>query len=309
MEECLAADREEAHRLVCAAFHSTYAEFEGRNKKEMSDGRVTNEKADKQSRMARQKNLPEKMSLQRTLRLLSTIQKPDGQLKREPKVRRTLSGKLAFFPTNAESRENTRKGGSFWNVSDETQVKPDSDQDQTTVDSIREVSLDRDPETTTQTKDVTVKVHEEISKEQHSDAKEWLKKAIDRDMYVDNLITSFENLEEMRMKYKESKEIFNRLKMNLREFVTNNIERMNEIPEKDRAKGVSQKLLDLFGNNTNWDTPLKAETVNRLRKFQGKMTDASKSIYAATVYIRSETDNGVEVALLMAKQRLAPHCK
>ena len=220
---------------------------------------------------------------------------------------------------------------------------------------------------------------------ENSDASPWLKKAIDRDMYVDNLITSFDNLEEMKKKYTESKEIFNRMKMNLREFVTNNTDGMSMIPEKDRAKGVSQKLLgykwfpgkdtllikiptpkldkkptrrtaiqfisgifdpcglispmlnegktlipDLFGVNINWDTPLKCEIADRLRKFQEKVTqekvefkrfilpeksrnheliifsDASKALYAATAYIRSEVDNGVKVALLMSKQRLAP---
>ncbi|TKR72065.1 hypothetical protein L596_019581 [Steinernema carpocapsae] len=76
-----------------------------------------------------------------------------------------------------------------------------------------------------------------------------LKNEIKANLYVDNLMVTAETLEEALEKYLRTKKTFNDIKMNLRDFSSNNQELMTLIPEKDRAKSVIQKVLGI-----PWDT-------------------------------------------------------
>ena len=55
-------------------------------------------------------------------------------------------------------------------------------------------------------------------------------------MYVDNLLTGVNSSEEAREFYSESKEVFQKSSMNLREWNSNSKEFLNSISEQDRIK-------------------------------------------------------------------------
>ncbi|KAL6723564.1 hypothetical protein Aduo_018552 [Ancylostoma duodenale] len=63
-----------------------------------------------------------------------------------------------------------------------------------------------------------------------------IRKEILANTYVDNVLIGGRNTEECLRKQRECKETFNRMQMNLREFMSNNAQLMEQIPEKDRAK-------------------------------------------------------------------------
>ncbi|KAL6743080.1 hypothetical protein Aduo_016164 [Ancylostoma duodenale] len=63
-----------------------------------------------------------------------------------------------------------------------------------------------------------------------------IRKEILANTYVDNVLIGGRNTEECLRKQRECKETFNRMQMNLREFMSNNAQLMEQIPEKDRTK-------------------------------------------------------------------------
>ena len=75
-----------------------------------------------------------------------------------------------------------------------------------------------------------------------------LAKQIAENIYVDNVILGVSTVEEAEKAYAESKAIFSRCGMNLREFASNSAEFMAKVPEVDRAKGEVQKVLGMQWN-------------------------------------------------------------
>ncbi|VDL84271.1 unnamed protein product [Nippostrongylus brasiliensis] len=64
-------------------------------------------------------------------------------------------------------------------------------------------------------------------------------------LYVDNVIMTSDTSEEALRQYALTKELFNEIHMNLREFQSNSESVMGSIPEADTAKGVNTKVLGI----------------------------------------------------------------
>ncbi|TKR73920.1 hypothetical protein L596_021165 [Steinernema carpocapsae] len=75
-----------------------------------------------------------------------------------------------------------------------------------------------------------------------------LRNEIKQNLYVDNLVVTAETLEEGLKKYFQTKGIFNDIRMNLRDYSSNNQELLTLIPEKDRATSMQQRVLGIPWN-------------------------------------------------------------
>ncbi|CAJ0591457.1 unnamed protein product [Cylicocyclus nassatus] len=64
-------------------------------------------------------------------------------------------------------------------------------------------------------------------------------------LYVDNVIVEGKNNEELLKKYHESKEVFNKVGMNLRDYLSNSAQVNYKIPTHDRATSTNIKVLGL----------------------------------------------------------------
>ena len=71
------------------------------------------------------------------------------------------------------------------------------------------------------------------------------------DIYVDNLITGAQTVEEAYQLYKEGKKIFSATSMNLREGASNSEELMKLIPAQDKADSSGLKVLGITWNLKN----------------------------------------------------------
>ncbi|KAL6722450.1 hypothetical protein Aduo_017575 [Ancylostoma duodenale] len=78
-----------------------------------------------------------------------------------------------------------------------------------------------------------------------------LAEEINTNLYVDNLFMSAETAEEGVQKYRSTKRIFNNLKMNLQEFMSNDESGNRDINPEDRAEGKAPKVLGIKWNTTN----------------------------------------------------------
>ncbi|VDK40503.1 unnamed protein product, partial [Cylicostephanus goldi] len=92
----------------------------------------------------------------------------------------------------------------------------------------------------------TIQYHLEHSEEDHELAQE-----IRENLYVDNLILSAQTLEEARIKASRARAIFEHMKMNLREFASNDTQLKETLPEEACAKTTTMKLLGI-----KWETKL-----------------------------------------------------
>ncbi|XGW10254.1 hypothetical protein V3C99_012050 [Haemonchus contortus] len=72
-------------------------------------------------------------------------------------------------------------------------------------------------------------------------------------LYVDNIMMQAETPEEAIQKYRESKKLFEKIGMNLREYVSNSHEVNSRIPEIDKLQGTSMKILGV-NYNTEQDS-------------------------------------------------------
>ncbi|XP_045205909.2 uncharacterized protein LOC123558098 [Mercenaria mercenaria] len=76
-----------------------------------------------------------------------------------------------------------------------------------------------------------------------------------QDIYMDNVVTGIDSIEEGRKLYETSKQMFNEANMNLREWASNSKQLSESIPLEDRTKGKEIKVLGLTWN-TEKDTIL-----------------------------------------------------
>uniref|UniRef100_A0A7I4Y6K3 Integrase catalytic domain-containing protein n=1 Tax=Haemonchus contortus TaxID=6289 RepID=A0A7I4Y6K3_HAECO len=82
---------------------------------------------------------------------------------------------------------------------------------------------------------------------------------ISRNLYVDNVILLADTIEEAVDKYRKSKDIFRGMSMNLREFVTNDLNVKRQILEKDRSHSVNLKVLGVPWDTSNDILVLKSQ--------------------------------------------------
>ena len=68
---------------------------------------------------------------------------------------------------------------------------------------------------------------------------------IRKNIYVDNVITGTQSCQEAVHLYNDSKQVFKGAAMNLRDWITNSQEVLNEIPTHDRANRENIKVLGL----------------------------------------------------------------
>ena len=71
-------------------------------------------------------------------------------------------------------------------------------------------------------------------------------KKLQRDIYVNNLITGVRNVKEAKSLCTESKTLLSSASMNLREWGLNSREFINSIGEKDRAPTFTSKMLGII---------------------------------------------------------------
>ena len=74
---------------------------------------------------------------------------------------------------------------------------------------------------------------------------------IQRDVYVDNIITGAQTITEAKGLYCDTKQMFATASMNLREWASNSEELMAFIPESDRADQTNLKVLGICWNLSN----------------------------------------------------------
>ena len=76
-------------------------------------------------------------------------------------------------------------------------------------------------------------------------------KALQRDIYVDNLITGVDTLDEAKSLYTGAKNLFETASMNLREWTSNCEELMKFVSHQDKAVKSNQKVLGVYWNSVN----------------------------------------------------------
>ncbi len=86
--------------------------------------------------------------------------------------------------------------------------------------------------------------------EKHKDDYEMIP-LLKQDIYVDNLITGTSCVPKALTLYKESKELFQKAAMNIREWTSNSEEFMSQIPVEDRSTHKNYKVLGMHWNQKN----------------------------------------------------------
>ena len=68
-------------------------------------------------------------------------------------------------------------------------------------------------------------------------------KLLQRDTYVDNVITGVNSLEEAKLLYTKAKKLFNNASMNLREWASNSQLFMASVPHEDRVSELDRQRI------------------------------------------------------------------
>ncbi|XP_054706606.1 uncharacterized protein LOC129216417 [Uloborus diversus] len=128
--------------------------------------------------------------------------------------------------------------------------------------------------------------------------------------YVDNVLSSFESEAELQNFIEESRNIMAQAKYNLRSDVARLVEIWNILGCRSRRKH-EKKFLHWFEDLCllkEVSIPLWVQCHEKNKKSCSIHTffDASGRTYAATVFLRIQTDTEVEVYLLASKSRVAP---
>uniref|UniRef100_A0A1I7TE92 Integrase catalytic domain-containing protein n=1 Tax=Caenorhabditis tropicalis TaxID=1561998 RepID=A0A1I7TE92_9PELO len=121
-----------------------------------------------------------------------------------------------------------------------------------------------------------------------------LNSKITENLYVDNVLLAVDTLEELADSQQGSKEIFRKMHMNLREYLCNSPEIMKLIPECDRAKVSTCKLLGLMWNSISDTLTLKIAkppagipTKRQLASFQASTYDPMGFVSPLVVPVKS----------------------
>lgn len=106
-----------------------------------------------------------------------------------------------------------------------------------------------------------------------------LVKEIKENLYVDNLLVTLDTPEEGLRVYSKTKEIFKELKMNLREFASNNREVMETISQADRSTEEAPKVLGI-----RWKTKEDHLEISCNVAKQAKITKRTVASTIASIY-------------------------
>ncbi|EPB66843.1 integrase core domain protein [Ancylostoma ceylanicum] len=102
---------------------------------------------------------------------------------------------------------------------------------------------------------------------------------IRRNLYVDNLVYGAQTVDEALTKYGQSKEIFEGLNMNLREFISNDDLFNSSIQDRDRSKNVRPKVLGI-----TWNTKTDRIILIGTMVSQEKVTKRAVSQQLASIF-------------------------
>ncbi len=91
-------------------------------------------------------------------------------------------------------------------------------------------------------------------------------------MYVDNVITTLDTIEEVQAFYTASKELFNSASMNLREYTTNCADAKSFIPSKDQAQNLRPKILGIIWDVETDTLRLSAPKIDKHKGWPTKRT-------------------------------------
>ena len=95
-----------------------------------------------------------------------------------------------------------------------------------------------------------------------------------RNTYVDNVVTGVQNVAETKKLYIESKELFAKASMNLREWDSNSKEFFKFIAEEDKAPGVVCKVLGIVWNTENDTITMPACSKDKQSKVSTNSSDS-----------------------------------
>ncbi|KAK6009702.1 hypothetical protein OSTOST_25348 [Ostertagia ostertagi] len=143
---------------------------------------------------------------------------------------------------------------------------------------------------------------------------------IARNLYVDNILLQAESPEEAVQKYYKSKQLFARIGMNLREYISSSKEVNQRIPKEDRLEsnclkvlGVEYKLEnDAFQVTTNFRNAVNGAIISLPRPFNPgakirlwAFADASNAAIATCAYGQNVLSRSIS-SLISGKTRLTP---
>ena len=98
-------------------------------------------------------------------------------------------------------------------------------------------------------------------------------KKIERDIYMDNVITGENSTNKAVAFYHEAKLIFQNASMNLREWISNSEDFLSNIPQIDRVKEKNVKILGMC-----WNTSSDSLTITGLPPIQLKVTMTKRDV-------------------------------
>ena len=98
-------------------------------------------------------------------------------------------------------------------------------------------------------------------------------KKIERDIYMDNVITGENSTNKAVAFYHEAKLIFQNVSMNLREWTLNSEDFLSNIPQIDRVKEKNVKILGMC-----WNTSSDSLTITGLPTIQLKVTITKRDV-------------------------------
>uniref|UniRef100_A0A915P643 Integrase catalytic domain-containing protein n=1 Tax=Meloidogyne floridensis TaxID=298350 RepID=A0A915P643_9BILA len=163
-------------------------------------------------------------------------------------------------------------------------------------------------------------------------SKSYVKKLIEENLYVDNVILSADNWEETLPICREAKRIFESGGFKLHEFASNHIAAMKKLPPDDKALWEDKDTEEKIPREKMWDKPIPVEKAKQWQKIcknwnganlsiprrvfsfeRGKtkfelhaFADASNIGLGITIYLRGISESEAKTSLIFARSKVIP---